>query len=510
MTNFIRELWRRKVFTIVASYAVFAWVLLQVADTIVPIYDAPDWVMKGFVAVVLFGFPVALVLAWVYDITPEGLVRTGFFLESSAEETPSEAAATDAQDASVTLPTGPSIAVLPFANLSGDEDQDLFARALTSDISTGLTRSSHLFVLAAEAASGLENARENAGETAREDLAAVGRRLGVSYLLGGTVRKAGETLRVTAQLTDVSSGVQIWSQSYDRQLTAENLFSVQDDIREQIVSTLSDLHGVIYSTQTQKNVHRPTTSLNAYECLTVALAYDKTINEENHLMARASLERAVEIDPEFDEAWSHLSWIYADEYVHGFNLLPDPMVRALDAARKGIQLAPGNYHNHWLLSRVNYFMGDREQFLGEAQKSLELNASDGTTLGLLGMYIAWSGEWQRGLEMVDKARQLNPNFPDYYYLVPGYAAFASRDYQGALDELRKASMPGYPPYQVLLASSLAKLDRRADAAVELQNLKQIQPDLSVETAHALISKNFPFLPGLVEDVVSGLEKAGLE
>ena len=502
MTNFIRELWRRKVFTIVASYAVFAWVVLQVGETIVPIYDAPDWVMKGFVAVLLFGFPVALILAWVYDITPEGLIRTGFRLGSGADDNPSETAVKNAQGASVTLPTGPSIAVLPFANLSGDEDQDLFARALTGDISTGLTRSSHLFVLAADAASGLDNVGE--------DLVAAGKRLGVSYLLGGTVRKAGETLRVTAQLTDVSSGVQIWSQSYDRALTAENLFSVQDDIREQIVSTLSDLHGVIYSTQTQKNVHRPTTSLNAYECLTVALAYDKNISEENHLKARESLERAIEIDPGFDAAWAHLSWIYSDEYVYGFNLLADPMGRALNAARKGMHLAPGNYHNHWLLSRVHYFMGDREQFLGEAQKSLELNASDGTTLGLLGMYIAWSGEWQRGLEMVDKARQLNPNFPDYYYLVPGFAAFARRDYQGALDELRKASMPGYPPYQVLLASSLAKLDREADAGVELQNLQQIQQDLSVKTAPALISKNFPFLPGLVEDLVSGLEKAGLE
>jgi adenylate cyclase len=488
MSNFFKELKRRKVYTIAVAYIVIAWALLQVADTILPIYDFPDWVLKSFTTFLFLGFPLALVLAWVYDITRGGLVKTG-------------AAPNESADVPVSLPSGPSIAVLPFRNLSGENDQDLFAQALTGDIISGLTQSSNLFVLTAGATAGMEQ-----GEP---DIQVLGTRLGVSYLLKGSVQKAGGTLRVSALLMDTANGVQIWSQNYDRELSAENLFGLQDDIREQIVATLSDLHGVIYSTHTQKNVHRPTNNLNAYECLSVALAYDKYISGENHLRARESLEHAVEIDPQFDSAWAHLSWLYTDEHVYGFNPLPDPMGRALAAAQKGVQLAPGNYHNHWLLSRVHYFMGNRDLFLAEAHKALKLNSSDGTTLGLIGMYIAWAGEWGRGIEMMSKAKLLNPNFPDYYYLVDGSAAFAKGDYAGALKQSQKANLADFSLYQMFLTASYALLDRGEDATLQLEKLMSVQPGITQEAAFAILQRTFPFQPKLVETLVAGLARAGL-
>ena len=383
MREFFRELKRRKVYTAAVAYIVAAWVLLQVAATVLPIYETPGWVLKAFTTLLALGFPFALILAWAYDLTFKGVVRTG-----PAENDADEASTSQAESLkgtqipeyeSITLPSGPSIAVLPFQNLSGDPDQDLFAQALSGDIITGLTQCSHLFVLAAGATAGQDEPES--------DIVTIGKKLGVSFLLKGSVRKAGETLRVSAQLLDAGNAVQLWSQNYDRQLSAESLFAVQDDIREQIVATLSDLHGVIYSAQSEKSVHRPTGSLNAYECLSVALAYDKYLSKENHLRARESLERAIEIDPEFDEAWAHLSWIYTDEWVWEFNPLPDSMQRALDAALHAIQLSPKNYHNHWLLSRVHYFMKDQERFLSSSRRALELNSSDGTTLGLSLIHI---------------------------------------------------------------------------------------------------------------------------
>jgi TolB-like protein len=145
--------------------------------------------------------------------------------------------------AAADLPGGPSIAVLPFSNLSGDSAQDLFAEALRGDIVTGLTQSSHLFVLTADSTAGY------AGGDAEDELVAIGAKLGVMYLLRGSVRKSGDALRVSAQLMNAANGVQLWSMNYDRELDAEALFAVQDDIRERIVASLSDLHGVIYSTQ---------------------------------------------------------------------------------------------------------------------------------------------------------------------------------------------------------------------------------------------------------------------
>lgn len=489
MRKLLKELQRRKVYTIGAAYVIVAWVLLQVADTVLPIYDMPDWVLRTFTTVLFLGFPVALVLAWIYDISNGKVVKT-----------PAEAS--QASEDGIELPSGPSIAVLPFKNLSGDSSQDLFADALCGDIITGLTQSSHLFVLSPGASAGMADEDLDARET--------GAALSVKYLLKGTVQKSGDMLRVTASLIDTANGVQIWSRNYDRELSAKNLFTIQDDIREQIVATLSDLHGVIYSTQTHKNIHRPTVSLNAWECLSVALVYDKYISMENHLRARESLERAVEIDPEFDGAWSHLSWIYTDEYVYGFNLLPDPMERALAAAQKGVRLAPENYHNHWLLSRVHYFMGQLDLFRAAAQNALELNASDGTTLGLIGMYTAFSGEWDRGLQMIEKAKLLNPNFPDYYHLDTGCGAFAKGDYQSALDEMLKANLSDFPLYLMLLTATYALLNRDDEASQQLEKLQRTQPGTTRESARETLQKMFPFQPDFVRVAMGGLAAAGLE
>jgi len=502
MRDFIRELRRRKVFTVSAAYVVIAWLVLQVAATVFPIFETPAWVLQVFTVLLALGFPLAVVLAWAYELTPGGMVRTaakdaGLRGNAAAAET----SATDRQSpmsetSGVELPAGPSIAVLPFRNLSGETSQDLFAESLTHDIVTGLTRSSHLFVLGGNISAALDNAGAEPAEA--------GQRLGVSYLLSGNVQKSGDRLRVGAELTDVAAARRIWSQQYDRESTAENLFDVQDDIRERIVATLSDLHGVIYSNQSKQSVQRPTDSLNAYECLSVALLYDKNITPENHLRARQSLERAIEIDPNYDEAWAHLSWIYTDELAYGFNPLPDSMERALKAARKGVELNPDNHHNHWLLSRVHYFMGNRELFFAEARKSLDLNSSDGTTLGLLGIYTAWAGEWDRGIDMLGKASKLNPRHPDYYHTCFGVAAFAGGDYEHALTHLLRADLPEWPPHQAFLAATYVRLDRDGDARRTLETLRRVHPGFTADQARKVLNQVLPFQPALVDSVVDSV------
>ena len=504
MRNMIRELRRRKVFTVGAAYVVIAWLVLQVAATVFPIFGAPAWILQVFTVLLALGFPLAVVLAWAYELTPGGVVRTepdtaGLPGDLANAETPAnDSRALPADTGGIELPAGPSIAVLPFRNLSGESSQDLFAESLTHDIVTGLTRSSHLFVLGGDASMALEKPESDSAQT--------GQRLGVSYLLSGNVQKSGDRLRVGAELTDVATARRIWSQQYDRELNAENLFDVQDDVRERIVATLSDLHGVIYSTQSKRNVHRPTDSLNAYECLSVALAYDKHITPDNHLRARQSLERAIEIDPNFDEAWSHLSWIYTDEAVYGFNPLPGSMERALRAARNAVELDPDNYHSHWLLSRVHYFMGNRDLFLIEVDKSLDLNSSDGTTLGLLGVYTSLAGDWGRGLDMLDKAGKLNPHHPDYYFTCFGMAAFVTGQYEHALAELLKANLPEWQPHQAFLAATYVKLDRDEDARRVLADLRRAHPGFTTEQARTTLHRLLPFQTALVDSVVACLSR----
>lgn len=485
MKNFFQELRRRSVFTVGTAYVVVGWLLLQVADTVFPIYDTPSWALPTFTNLLFLGFPLALLLAWVYDLTPMGVRRAERYADNESAS---------AREAAVTLPPGPSIAVMPFKNHSGDADQDPFAQSITNDIITGLTQSSSLRVVASGSVQP-DDVKNSTG---------VGKTLGVRYLLQGSVNKRGDQLRVTAQLTDTTTNVQMWSDTYDKQLTASSLFDVQDDIRQQIVATLGDFHGVIFSSETEKNVHRSTKNLDAYECLSVALAYDKYLTEEYHLRARESLERAVKIDPQFDQAWAHLSWIYTDEVVFGYNPLPNAMERALDAAKRAVEIAPNSYHDHWLLSRVYYFRGDKELFLAESRKALSLNSNDGTTLGLIGSYTALAGEWEHGVALLQKAQILNPRHPDYYFLFLSAADFQNGDYKAALEQLLKMTFIEWPLALLFLMAANALTDNAGEASRYRDMLNRIQPGATLDLADEHFRKWFPFANELRQTLMRGV------
>ena len=485
MSKFLQELRRRSVFSVATTYVVVAWLLMQVADLLLPIYEAPKWILPAFTTILILGFPIAVLLAWAYDLTPMGVRRT----DKRAREEES------AHRAALALPPGPSITVLPFKDLSGQSDQALFAEAMTNSIMTGLTQSSSLRVVSSGA---LPNGVTNLAELETE--------LGVRYVLQGSVNKSAKHLRITAQLTDTTTNEQLWSDSYDKQLSTANIFGVQDDIREQIVATLGDFHGVIFSSETQKNVHRPTENLSAFECLSVALAYDKYLTQDYHQRARESLERAVRIDPKFDQAWAHLSWIYTDEVVFGYNPLPNSMERALEAAKRAVELAPNSYHDHWLLSRVYYFSGDKDLFFAESQKALGLNSNDGTTLGLIGAYTALAGEWTHGVALIQKARILNPRHPDYYYLFLSAADFHNGDFAAALAQLSKMTFIEWPLALLFLMAANSLNDNLAEASRYRKMLDNIQPGATLGDAAEHFRKWFPYAGDLKATLLRGLKK----
>jgi tetratricopeptide (TPR) repeat protein len=327
-------------------------------------------------------------------------------------------------------------------------------------------------------------------------------------VLQGTVRKAGDRLRVSAQLVDASSGKQVWSQKYDRNLSASDVFDVEDEIREQIVATISDVHGIIYSAGLGEARSRPTESLSAQECVYVALAYDKSLSSENHLRARESLERAVELDPEYALAWGYLSWIYTDEYIYGFNPLPDSMPRALEAARRSVELAPTNHINRWLLARVYFFRRELSQFFAEAEKSLKLNSNEGTTLGLIGVYTALGGKWDRGLALMRKATELNPHYPGYYHLVFGAAHLREGRYEEALLEYEKMALPGWFLAQIPLVAVNGHLGRNKEMEAAMAHLLELRPGYDLEKCAEDLHR-FGLPEDVVEPLLEGLKMAGL-
>ena len=330
----------------------------------------------------------------------------------------------------------PVIAVLPFRAATRDADLEDFAASLGSDIIDGVTTTSQAVVLPASATE-----RYRAGSV---DARQAGGELGAGYVLQGTVRRGDGRLRVTAQLVSVESGTQIWSRRYDRDLAESDLLEAGDAIGGQIVSATSDVHGVIFEIERQRLEGRPLAELDPWECIFVTLGYDKFLDAQHHLQARQALERALDLHPGFALAWGYLSWVVTDEV--GPGLQPASRVDAESRSR-----GPSRGGARPLLpracagsrSRVHFFEGDLEGFLVESAKSLELSANDATTIGLIGLYSALSGHWQRGKDLIGRAMELNPSYPSYYHLAFAFDHFRQGEYEEALTECRRIA-GGYP------------------------------------------------------------------
>ena len=242
--------------------------------------------------------------------------------EPTAEIAPEE-------DPLLALPTGPTVAVLPFENLSRDPDQEYFSDGLTDDVITALSRFKDLFVIARNSTFRYKGQAVDVRQLSRE--------LGARYVLEGSVQRAESTLRVTAQLLDAKNGTHLWADTYDRELSASSIFAIQDEITEQVVATIAGKFGVISRARFSEVKEKPTESLDAYEWVLKAGAYYiDNWDAIQHAEVRDGLERVVKSDPGYADAWAWLCHIYIDEYRWDYNPRPDPLDRALDAARRAV------------------------------------------------------------------------------------------------------------------------------------------------------------------------------
>lgn len=394
----------------------------------------------------------------------------------------------------------PVIAVLPFRSTTSDARMDDFAASLGSDVVDGVTNTSQAVVLPGSATQRFR------GQSA--DARQVGEELGAGYAVEGTVRGSGDRLRVTVQLVSVETGTQIWSRRYDRDLTEVDLLDAGDEIGAQVVSAVSDVHGVIFEVERQRLEGRAVAELDPWECIFVTLGYDKFLDVEHHLLAHEALERAVELDPGFALAWGYISWISTDEDLYGFNPRPRSMQRAMAAARRAVELDPHSHMLRWLLARVLFFEGDIEGFLSEGDKALELNSNDATVIGLIGFYTAFSGHWQRGEELMRRAMALNPSYPSYYHGLLALNQFRQGRYEEALTEYRRLNFAGNPLFQGVLVAILSHLGRTDEAAAALRELQSLLSDSTPAAIRAMYER-FTLRGDLLAALMTSLAKAGL-
>jgi adenylate cyclase len=406
----------------------------------------------------------------------------------------------ETEDPVLALPTGPSIAVLPFENMSGDPEQEYFSDGLTEDIITRLSRFPRFFVIARN------STYQYKGRAV--DVREVGRDLGARYVVEGSVRRSGETIRVTIQLLDAEDGTHLWAETYDRDLTAANLFDIQDEITDRVSAAIADERGILWQAGATGVREKPTNDLDAYECWLRYVSYSSIQTPSEHLEVRECAERAVETDPNYAGAWIALGYSSLDEVRFGFNPQPGSLDRALEAARRAVQLDGDDALARELLALVYFHQHDLDAFRSEGERAIALNPNNSWVLANIGTYLVWTGELDRGSAMVKKAAALNPNHPGWYFLSLSFTEYQKKNYDKALDYALKINTPGFHWAQIHLAVAYGQLGRTAEGRATIDKLLENYPDFAENAWDEYRKYNVP--DELIRRELDGLRKAGLD
>ncbi len=403
------------------------------------------------------------------------------------------------EDPVLAMPTGPTIAVLPLDNLSGDPEQDYFGDGLTEDLITRLSKFSELFVIARN------STFQYKGQAV--DVREVGRDLGADYVVEGSVRRTGDSIRVTVQLLNAEDGTHLWAETFDRDLTTANIFGTQDEIANRISATIADERGPIWKPGTAAIREKVPESLTAYECILRIIEYYEVRTPNQHSESRDCAERAVKIDPNYSRIWTALSFLALDEFRFGYNQRPEPLERAFDAAQRAVALDSNSAEARLALAFVHFHRHDLELFRSEGERAIALNPNNATILADVGTYLVWTGSLERGSAMVKKAAALNPGHGSWYYLSLSYTEYQVKNYEKAMRYALKIGLPDFHWSQIHLAAAYGQLGRDAEAGSTVEKLLNLYPDFAEKAWEEFRKFNNP--DAFIRHSVEGLRKAGL-
>jgi adenylate cyclase len=399
--------------------------------------------------------------------------------------------------ATLPLPDKPSIAVLPFANLSGDPEQEYFADGMVEEIITALARIRWLFVIA-----------RNSTFTYKRraiDVKQVGHELGVRYLLEGSVRKGSNRVRITAQLIDATNGAHLWADRFDGLL--EKVFELQDNVA---ISVAGVIEPTLRQTEIERAQRKGPDSLDAYDLYLRALPHSFTAMPEDADKALTLLLKAVELEPDFAAAHAIIAWCHEQRYLRG-GLQEETRDAALRHARRA--MAAGR-EDPAALATAGFVIAaagrDYETALIAFDRSFALSSSSALALGFSSLVRAWMGDNAIAIEQAKRALRLSPFDPLIYlpYISLAYAHFAAGRFEEAIAAARLASQsnPRFSVPHMLHAAALGMLDRREDAKAAVQRLLELQPRTTVATA--ILSARYTN-PNNIDALKNALRRAGL-
>ncbi len=394
------------------------------------------------------------------------------------------------------LPDKPSIAVLPFQNMSGDPEQEYFSDGMTEDLITDLSKVSGLFVIARNSSFSYKGRAVKVQE--------IGSDLGVRFVLEGSVRKAGNRVRITAQLIDTGSGGHLWAERFDRDLT--DIFSTQDEVVEKIVGTLAV---TLTQGEERRLYRRGTSNVEAYESWLRARELLTRGTRESIAQARAMYRRAIEIDLSFAAPHAGLALAAISDYVSGWALDP---AQALDEAerwaRRAVELSDEEPVSHMALGAVLLWRRDHEGALAESRRMMALDPNFAQGYAATGLALMYAGRAAEALEPIATAMRLDPLYPGMVLHFLAQANFSLGKYEIAAQQLvdRIARNPGTDASRMLLASCYGHLGRAEDARAAWAELLEVNPEFSLmQRARVLPYKD----AGDFQRIADGLAKAGL-
>jgi TolB-like protein/Tfp pilus assembly protein PilF len=415
MTSFFEELKRRKVYRVAVGYAIAAGGIIQLASAVFPAWELPTWTLRLIVVLLLIGFPLALVLAWAFDVTPRGIQATPALALNHGPD-----AAQSHRRRNITLLAGlgvlvsagagffllpradatkleKSIAVLPFENFSDKPQNTYFADGIQDDILTNLSKISDLKVISRTSVMGYRGKQKNVRQ--------IGKELGVSAILEGSVRREGDRVRVNVQLINAANDQHIWAEDYDRDLT--DVFAIQTDLAQKIAH---ELQAHLSPSEQEQLARRPTENGEAYLAFVEAHNLQCSLEDRGKLkQAQQLYERAIELDPKFVLAIANLSilhsWIY-----HNFEPTDAERDLAKNYADQALTLAPDSPEAHLARGYSLYYgTQDFDAALAEfaiAQRSLP---NDSQVYLVIGAIQRRQGKWKESTANLEKAAKLNPN-----------------------------------------------------------------------------------------------------
>jgi TolB-like protein len=366
----------------------------------------------------------------------------------------------------------PAIAVLPFLNLSGDPTQDYFSDGLTEDILTELSRARDLRVLARN------TSFQYKGQTV--DVSKLGRDLDVRYVLEGSVRRADDRLRVTAQLIDAETGTHIWADRYDREMA--DVFLVQDDIVNQIVAKIAGSYGVIENTEAKSAARKSPEQIQAYDLVLRArgaIQFDWT--RDTFRQAEDLLRQAIVLDPTNASARRELAWFGVMGWVFRLDETPLPTQDILLQATKAVQLDPADARSRMVAASAYFFTKQLDLFAHEAEQALALAPYDAEIMATLACMISSAGDHQRGVALAKQANSLNADAATGWYHSTVYTAhYLSGDYEQALEVARQDHQDMFYAHLEIIPI-YGQLGRKQEALEAWRKLQAKIPDFSAKT-----------------------------